>query len=706
MATLEATGQEYVECLNTVNRDKSVYPEPNDFYLDLHMSQNRLPVQKIILGSVELPLTQWTIEEDWKNVYFDEGLRLIVTSDDNLDLVLFGIQKSDGTILLGMIPPSDNLIEQVTVVSATEAIFNTEHPHGLGVVDEWNWGQPIQITNTFLSPSLTLAGNPTLTIIDDTTFSVANIPPATPATNWAGIGMTAPNIGYVHAPPIRSPTDLARIVEKSLDVAADALSLPHWYKLEYTTDQNTFILNFIGGQEEDAGTLLIPGPNSLPYLMGMGGINRPLSNVIANEGSARYQCLSSICLDPGDYNDEEMVEELIHQWNRFWIDPTCSKGSGLDPRQFVFSDCCGVCHRIDIPFGMWTPETLASYLEGEMNTADPTGMYTVTVESGCGTTSSDFQFVIQSTVDKPFGLEFQDSGDGVKEFVKMIGFKDCCYRGFSSYRSPLCIRYPKAVCNGSMIPESYKRHIYKVAHQSKRRQFEFQSCTIPCLETELVSEDGMNAIFSSGALAHGLQVNDIVRVQFNGAAEEGPFTFLVTAVPDAFTFEVVIGSVTLPPTPFATTCTCIYDEPIFNLYFGPNVGVAPIRPAILGFCADAYYGFNSSPSTFILAPNIHELGQPPYILFLIKDPGAASTFIQHQYQGDNIPDVFAKVILLPFNLQRLYPMQILLQGIMVVTRLKIQILNPDHTLYHFHGKDWSATLTLITPTRSVNLNCY
>ena len=57
--------------INSANRDINVYPEPNDFVLDL---KQRFEVQLISVGFLELPYSQFLIEHAWDSFFFDVGL--------------------------------------------------------------------------------------------------------------------------------------------------------------------------------------------------------------------------------------------------------------------------------------------------------------------------------------------------------------------------------------------------------------------------------------------------------------------------------------------------------------------------------------------------------------------------------------------------------------------------------------------------------
>ena len=64
-------GTENTVCISSANRDVHAYPSPSDFMCEL---KQRFDCQMIVLGSLELPLTQYLVEEDWSRFFFDVGL--------------------------------------------------------------------------------------------------------------------------------------------------------------------------------------------------------------------------------------------------------------------------------------------------------------------------------------------------------------------------------------------------------------------------------------------------------------------------------------------------------------------------------------------------------------------------------------------------------------------------------------------------------
>lgn len=199
----------------------------------------------------------------------------------------------------------------------------------------------------------------------------------------------------------------------------------------------------------------------------------------------------------------------------------------------------------------------------------------------------------------------------------------------------------------------------------------------------------------------------------------------MASVRSAFEFEIEYGTVpSLSGARGRPACMSLAGEPIFNLYFngdgcGPcdavgDGGVGPgsvgaVLGNILGFGACAFLwggGPTCGGPPPYTSPNEYNLDHPSYLLMEITDP-KGSAYIQHDWAGCNIPTIFAKIVCYPnLRVDRSTPAFMELQGIKIVDSLCMRVLSPWHTLYHFHGRDWSGTLILVAPVLTGSLNCY
>src|SRR5690606_30169558 len=104
------------------NRDIITYPEPNNFSIELPFSRG-LPVSRVTLASIELPLTQYIIEVNANRIYFSEALDLIVNNMESDALRSFIIEEqynnnNNNNLLTVQFPSYLNPIESISPVGS------------------------------------------------------------------------------------------------------------------------------------------------------------------------------------------------------------------------------------------------------------------------------------------------------------------------------------------------------------------------------------------------------------------------------------------------------------------------------------------------------------------------------------------------------------------------------------------------------------
>lgn len=685
---------EYTICIDTNNRDTEIYPEANEFRYDLNISQDRIPVQQIYLGSIELPLPQWTVEPIWQNLYFDEGLRLLVNSGDQVSLRTFSVDIGDDTVDV-IIPIWANSIIDVDDTDPTKPIFTTMLPHGLSLRSCWKDTDPIRLISTpLIDPAIIdlTATNPNLVIVSDTEFQLCNVVPVV----WIDPGGI---FGFLHAPRITDPAMLARIIQKGISETTNGVTFAY----DSTTDLFSLTL------PSNVDVMIInQGCNGLPTLLGFGfqslcyestdSIVCPVADSFAGVGQSpgigprvitgqqQFSCVSLIAITPGNYTAAGLGTEISMQFNRFWLDPGCD---GMTMNHFIFSDSCGQCFDVIVPGGLWTPDTLAQFLTDQMNTLDPSTTYTVAWNM------DSQQFCISS--DGPcFGLEFDDP---TNTMAWRLGFESICYRSGNDYKSTKVVHVPVMGCPNTLQPLTYPSNIYVPVIQTAQRRFQFSTCK-PRPQTAVITDIGNGLIRATTTLSHGFQIEDVVTLT-------GPlpgFQVRVVQVEDAFNFRAEFGSLPLVGVNGLPICICSAEQAIFNFFMNPDIRERVLRPCILGFRPETVMWSVEGPTFF--APFVYWLDHPDYLLLQISDP-QGSAYIQHDWKNDNLTNIFAKLVIYPaYRLERVYPMQKIMQGIQVVTYLDIAILNPWHDPYQLHGRNWSATLVFVVAQLTGAQLCY
>lgn len=728
--------QEYSIYIDSYNREKKLDSDPNsqnnptnDIIIPVKMPTGRLPVAELNLGSLELPLAQYTVEDNWKNFFFDEGLDLIVQDDANMALTQFIINEN-GTDILAQLPQSQNPVIDVQADGLTYT-FTTLYPHGLEIMDAYTWGDPIRLISTpIVDPDLyTLSSsNTNLTILSETEFSIT-LPGALTFSAPAGV------FGYVWAPTIPNPAILASLVTAALNVAA-----PNHWRVTYDTASGRFKLCWINSgcdyRTASPAFLIIPGTDSLPSLMGFGqvNINIPMPVVETKQPTefdlilARdrilepkdnclvalncYQCKSHISIDPGNYSANDLGANMSRQWNRFYFDQGCDADPESVAAELVFSNSCGSCFTVQVPYGKYTPDGLAAQLQAGMIALVPGGNFSVTWNNEAGT------FVI--SCDITFSLEW-DKTTKSQDLAYRMGFLPVPYRNQTIYESSRPFYVPTKGCCPTSIPERFTSYVYMPFVLGTERKFSIERskprAQLTTVEGLTYNGNGTATIVTD--FAHGFQPYDIVQFTFPTAGAPtqppsgpGPYYFRVISNDAYDTFTIDTGSVDMTALdPDAPVCVFLAGDVVGNVYFAPcqlqpgntDQNQSYVLAQILGYMERDYLFY--PPNTTWTSPSCFSLDWPTYVLVAITEPvGNAHT--EHTWGTDNAVGVWKALLYPSLRLERNMPLRLQLPDLKVVNRLKIAIYNPDHTLYQMHGKPWSGSINMLVVEKRINQICY
>lgn len=678
-------GQEFTVCVNTANRDLAVYPQPNNFAMPLlgDGSNGLPPVSQIHMGSVELPsCTQWTIEEAWSQLRFDQGISTAINAspaEDENQLLTLQVTPTTGaatTTVTAAVPPTLNPVT-IAVVGTTATITST-FPHGLVAAryvapngDRWT---RVTLEGTTLQDEAAkdLTTNATVTITGANTFEMTTV-----------AGAPAAGTGYLLSRD-PNPDQLAAGLTGALNDAlatAYADNTPR-ARVTYDAVSNLFTLAVDNGRRDLLVRLTHTTP-SLPTKMGFGEgalltltpAGDPFTTTQSVTGNySASTCPGTLTLQPGNYSPSDFIAEFERAWNPFVFNGGCSAAPG-DREVFAFTNAAGACFQIPIDYGTYTPDSFATYLAAAMNVADPSQTYTVTYDPATQT--------LTVSSDMPFGMPLDDPVVS-PNLVERMGFDPLCYNGALSYTgAPL--GYAPGVC--SSVPQ-FRSGNLRVLWRESQCRFIIRFCGTPC-QTDVIVVAGAPPQGTVGPLplAHGLSVGDFVNLTATtGAASTLP----VVAVPDAFTFVVDMYDSAIVNGDTVAVCDWASQNASLNLYFQS----VPMLAAVMGFPSSSAFSGSDGELT---APHAYNFDGPPYLLWVIQEP-SGSAFIKHRWRDSTKHDIFAKLILRDntYAVERLYPMQKIIQGNHKMTQLRMAVYNPDHTLYNFHGKDWSATLTFVT----------
>jgi hypothetical protein len=482
-------------------------------------------------------------------------------------------------------------------------------------------------------------------------------------------------------------------------------------------------------------TLVVPGVDSLAHIMGFGckeniplpiltietkaqslydtsgtlrDTSREMSLLPSNciESIECYLCRSQVQIDTGNYTPDTLMTNLSRQLNRFYFEPGCnSSGTGgavttSTVINFVYSTNCGLCFTIVVPFGMYNPDNLASFLQTQMSANIPSIQVTWNLNDG------QFQF----SADQDFGLELDVS---TEELAYRLGFYPICYRNNRVYRSTLPFYFPTKGCCGTSIPDRHLSYVYNPIVNGTQRKFIIELCKTRCIRNVgAIVDNGDGTVTITTQLqvapvvniAHGYQVLDVVEITVGGQTYE----LVVTRIDAYNQFTVDLGSISAATFVNQLVCICLGGVISTNVYFSCVDNNVLART--LGYTeCDALW--NASQPTTWIPPACYMLDWPQYVLVEITDPDGATNNIHSWKLDDTHTDthakVLAKVILYPqFRLERGFPFNMSIPDLRIINRIRIRILNSNHLLYKLHSRDWSCTLLFHAVEKSVNPMCY
>lgn len=931
--------------LNDPTRTINAFPASNDnvtnnVLIDFKSSPIRLPAVSISIGSLEIPLTQLTIERLWNQLFYSEFYEPLVpsaaarTSASADAMTSVTVQYSTETLgpqsFTASIPPLQNPIVEVTTVISSPTVlsitFRTQNPHGLAVSNFYNWSEvpgvsSIQLVGTGLPATYTTLNstNASFKILDEFSFELENVIVANSATTNTTVTTASPVVsplsaapvfGYVSAPPIPGPAQLTSIVTAALQandiLAANHVSMTFMPKLHQTTFQfiplvgpslvtklqgskvsfasqnpnpNVFQSTRFQAQSKTRSfnssfstAIDVPSATSSSggYVFGstvnqrqIGASLKPILPINVNnqstlndnaitklmllvpagvdslalqlgfpetvsliptkpsQNSVSYFHFSMIKIDAGNYTfGSQLAPQLEFQWNRFYLERPYSTVP-LTLYKFAFSDSTGTVFVIDVPFGMYTPQTLASFLQTQMNAVATLGTtYSVSYNNDSFTFTSQNPTTPAAAV---FALEFSTAagltpqypspytGSAYPALPTRLGFLPIAYRGLTTYSSPIQAYAPQASAFSSTylvqqtspnrdmqktyVPETlvlpitsspyndpYPRStslIWQPVFSSNTNKFTFGiSLPKPVTGTVTTTVDPSDAtkriVTVTFGDAHGFQTQQPISLTFTNPAITGSprqFNVIVNSVVNAFAvtvdpgpiFALPIGSGGIPiaswnalaaepvTAQLAYTPTAnLFMAPFYSaansaMYSNPDLAMNQLPAAILGFpefdfiwsgtavpdfATDTLvngmqssfpnaslprtfdwtlnsFDFKSARSLFPLtSPNTIDLDGPPYLLVQVSEPNIYTHF-QHRWKQDALVNLLAKIQLHApgcHKIERFLHVQGQLGGAYgMLTALRITLLNPNHTPYQLHNKNWSGTISVVALQDRVQL---
>jgi hypothetical protein len=644
---------ETVLCLNSFNRDIAVYPQPNDFILDL---KGRYEVQYASLGTLEMPLSQYTVEEEWDTFGFDVGSSLPDLACRSLRVITEG----SSTLSVVLPPPAQ------AVICVAPGVWRTAQPHGL-----------FQVTDAEVVPNgaLAVGGSPVIAILDATTVTTASI------CTIGDIGLLTVMGAGVRS--FATPLHLA----DALNAAFRDLDI----RLQVTWCPQTARATL---HATAPGICVDVGPESLLlHALGFvcrGGLvcNFPLVSENFPLG-ARVRCT----LEAGHYDPSQFRTALEGCINPLAV-------SGAVPPSMIAVAVSGSPTVLVTVTGTkaFHPRKIALSVTNDLVAAGAPDVSLV---------FEDDRFCFVSATMAPFVVTWGGTSSD-QEFASRLGFD-------GALPTPLGTRVCGRARNFSETPTSVDLSLsYKGQSINLKRKFAFWPR--PRLQEQAtgleLTSDGLAVLCAPiGCIPLEYVVElDGVNSFARATSSEGDKTLFDFLGPGPF-----------PPAGVYTVQALLVRSSSFSLYFQPSASSGPSKrkcppgasglachsrlAEIAGFPAGASSIHSVDSEAVLLAPNAWNFEQPAYVL-LELGLQHMSALLSHRCKEDIKTQLFAKIPLYPpFKIERGNPMQKTGTGVSYATQLHITIWNPWHTLYKFHGREWSMTLVLGAGQKHAHTEC-
>lgn len=543
----------YTICMQTKD---SLRRGEGDFVLKLGGDAPRAEASKVQLGSLEFPIVQWTIEEDWSRLYHSEGFRIhpearrmkveeerIVgeTREETEDMF-----RSTEVVL----PLYLNPIQRWSPLPGEEGWYKVTCglEHGLwtegggsSLLSAIRWADVEIVCSAAGRLSLNermRAG--CLRYLSDTEFAVE----VRCGSDLVG------SRGYVYVPTVPSPSLLCDLISFPLSRAKTMGR----YRVEYDPSSNTACLlsdrfpSSSSSSSSRSGEDVVDG---IRFTLVGGGLSSligypsshsrrfsPREDSFGKKDdlplrlpSEPFPGWSFSRLRPGWYSPSHrsmntghplhISKEVELSLNPFYFPIDERTPDGFPTAHFfVFSDPAGCVQICPLLSGRYTSSSLSSYLSTRMSdlSSVPDTIFSVDAQeedAGMG------RFV--------FSCEVRDESGGIQPAPfsllfthplqfnpERIGFQPIAYHGQSSYASS----FPVGGVVSSPRPPSIQtgRNVYRFTETSHEKRFELHASPIAPLTCRIESYDVGSCLLtvttfaSSLPFVHGFRVGDIVRI--------------------------------------------------------------------------------------------------------------------------------------------------------------------------------------------------
>ncbi len=705
----------YTSYIDSNDRERDG-PDPenptNDIVIPVNLQQPRARVEQLYLGSLEIrDFSQYSVERSRANLLFDMGFWVSSSGSREFEV------RVDHSTFSFPIPLLMNNIIAVSGAATTTPTLTCQFEHALYLASFWEDGKGnIELLGTEVQPFPILD----FTIVDDFSFTVELSAPIA----WVSAGHS---FGTLYFSPIANPVTLASMLTfafREEPVLKGRLSLIYdplggLFELKDSdAPECKNPENRLGLETCCPGTLpafpsgcfkpkwrileiVIKSSQDLASLLGFG-----FSNVLVDCNTIKanfgFRNVTELVVPTGNYTTSTFGSALRTSFNPFFFDSLCGLAA---PIVLVFTNLLG-CVTAPIPFGQYTPITLALEVQTAMNLADPTGSYSVEWVSEENNKNNTIvgHFEFEETNFKPFGLEFNVNAATTFSLVTALGFDHVNYRGLSSYQGNRVTLPSLGPCTSDSKFVSTDLQI-TFDGGSLRYQFALDPPRIANVISFTATGGGFADIVTTQA--SGLQVDDAVIVDAVILGVHVLFSFRVTHVSSAFLFTVDLGSAASVLT--ATSWTVSLSGPLWiNMYFAERAGRRQLLPRYLGFKTGGPAMVDRFFSSFFSSQ--FEVSLSPFTclyLMVVSPVGATHNSKEDEKGGVLFPLAKINTSHNTIHLERMLPFNQFFNAFpQMIPSMHFLLINPDGSVFDLHGLNWTASIVFSITEITTNIPCY
>lgn len=723
-------------------RTKDAIEQHDDGRLVFNMPGDspRLKAVKVSLGSLEFPMVQWTIEESWGRLYMMEHVNLSIDPANNvLDILFQNSSTRESRRVTASFPPLRNDVTSLNVDARGHCTIVFQHPHMLWcdsicvlpLMRRWCMNCAVvcsSIGRVCLSDAYK---EDRVRMVDEHTVIVRLLQESLTTSNPTSHA-SSPCAGslIIQRPPC--VTALCMLLNNMVRV-----QLPAWVRMhfEYNSTANKVDAHVRSPLKQQVRVTVMRTPMS--EQLGFGLDDRTIvvpfeTNEPVSIATSHVNTWEPVSFRPGWYvpssrpmctgAPRNVCVEADLCMNRLWFDVPDKVPSGANTAYFMmFALPNGTVVNAPVPPGRYTAESFCQVVKAAMSEAAQ--VHDASLSVNVSYAQGRFTFAMVACYEEtvravPFDLLFDHP---LQLTPERIGFDGVVYYGGSSYTSPR-----EALCRTTCSNR------YQLAEITSERRFRLHACAPPALDAVISSYDTSTCIltlytycrgvpfvhgFSEGdtvVLSSGKDCEILMKESVDGVPSWQPQTVQGCALDTRSSGDAIVEQST------AASCLClrIRNSPAFTECLGRVLRVfqtaAPfsicfhrdlprsLYAYMLGFRDGAtQWGVDGSLQTLsgvclppFVAPSVHNLDHPDYILVYLSD-GKRSSTLQHT-DGNNVTTPLTKIVLYPsFREERMIPRDTMFMSGESLTRFSLWFTNPDGTPYHFHFASFSFTLNFL-----------